>query len=95
MVEVEAVGALARPYAGVLISVPIGLGGGDSSIVGGAGRCFFCPPKENVRPAVFRNPEEGFGIGGTGMSFGSLPCAPRHSSEPPVSAVEGVVEALL
>jgi hypothetical protein len=95
VVEVEAVGALARPFAGVLIPVAIGLGGGDSSIVGGGGMCFFCPPKENVRPAAFRNPEEGLGIGGTGMSFGSFLCAPRHSSEPPVSAVEGVVEALL
>ena len=96
VVEVDAVGALGRPFAGVLTPAPIGLDGGDSSIVGGAGRCFFCPPKENVRPAAFRNPaEEDFGIGGTGMSVGSFLCAPRHSSEPPVSAVEGVVETLL
>jgi hypothetical protein len=96
VVEVEAVGALGRPFAGVLTPVPIGLGGGDSSIVDGVGRGFFCPPKENVRPAAFRNPaEEDFGIGGTGMSFGGFLCAPRHSSEPPVSVVEGVVEALL
>jgi len=61
VVEVEEVGALGRPFAGV--------DGGDSSIVGGAGRCFFCPPKEKVRPAAFRNPaEEDFGMGGTGIS---------------------------
>jgi len=76
--------------------VATGLDGGDSSIVGVAGKCFFCPPNENVRPAAFRNPaEEDFGIGGTGMSTGSFLCAPRHSSEPPVSADDGAVEALL
>ena len=96
MVEVEEVGALGRPFAGVCIPLATGLDGGDSSIVGGAGRCFFCPPKENVRPAAFRNPlEEDLGIGGMGMSVGGFLCAPRHSSEPPVSAEDGAVEALL
>jgi hypothetical protein len=35
------------------------------------------------------------GIGGTGMSTGGFACAPRHSSEPPVSAEDGAVETLL
>jgi hypothetical protein len=65
VVEVEEVGALGLPFAGV--------DGGDSSIVGAAGVCFFCPPNEKVRPAAFRNPvEEDFGIGGTGMSAWSF-----------------------
>jgi len=73
-----------------------GLGGGDSLAAGTGGRCFFCPPKENVRPAAFRNPlDDVLGIGGTGMSFGYLLCVFRHSSCPAKSADEGVVEALL
>lgn len=88
VVEVDEVGALGRPSAGV--------DGGDSSIVGAAGRCFFCPPNEKVRPAAFRKPfEDDFGIGGTGMSACSFLWAPRHSSDPPVSAEDGAVEALL
>lgn len=96
MVEVEDVGALGRPFAGVCIPAAAGVDGGDSSIVGAAGRCFFCPPKEKVRPAAFRNPlDEDFGIGGTGMSMWGFLWALRHSSEPPVSADDGAVEALL
>ena len=46
------------------------------------GRGFFPPPKENVRPAAFKNPpEEDLGIGGTGTS--------------PESADDGAVEELL
>jgi hypothetical protein len=96
VVVVEEVGARGLRLAGVCIPVATGLDGGDSSIVGGAGSCFFCPPNENVRPAAFRNPPEAdFGIGGTGISIGGFLCAARHSSEPPVSAEDGAVEALL
>lgn len=96
VVEVEDVGALGRPVTGVGITVVTGLDGGDSSIAGAAGNCFFCPPNEKVRPAVFKNPAgEDFGMGGTGMSTGGFLRAPRHSSEPPVSADDGAVEALL
>jgi hypothetical protein len=88
VVAVEEVGALGRPFAGVC--------GGDSSIVGGPDMCFFCPPNENVRPAAFKNPfDEDLGTGGTGISACSFRGPPRHSSEGPVSADEGVVEALL
>lgn len=96
MVVVEEVGALGRPFPGVCIPAAVGLDGGDSSIVGGAGKFFFWPPNENVRPAAFRNPlDDDFGIGGTGISIVGFLCAPRHSSEPPVSAEDGAVEALL
>lgn len=96
MVEVDEVGALGRPFPGVCGPMAAGLDGGDSSIVGAAGKCFFCPPNEKVRPAAFRNPlEDDFGIGGTGMSICGFLCAPRHSSEAPVSAEDGAVEALL
>lgn len=96
MVEVEDVGALGRPFAVACMPAEAGVDGGDSSIVGAAGRCFFCPPKEKVRPAAFRNPpDEDFGIGGTGMSMWGFFWALRHSSEPPVSADDGAVEALL
>jgi hypothetical protein len=96
VVEVEDVAALDRPLPGICISVLTGVAGGDSSIVGVAGKCFFCPPKENVRPAAFKNPlEDDFGIGGTGMSMCSFLCPPRHSSDPAISAEDGVVEVLL
>jgi hypothetical protein len=91
VVVVDDVVALGRPC-----TFPAGVDGGDSSIVGVGGKFFFCPPKENVRPAERRKPTpDGFGTGGTGISVTAFFCVPRHSSEAPVSAEEGAVETLL
>lgn len=95
MVEVEEVAVLDRAFAGFCGGVAVDVAGRDSSIEGTSGVCFFCPPKENVRPEAFGSPPDDFGSGGTGTSTAGFFSTARHSSGPIISAEDGAVDALL
>lgn len=95
MVEVEEVAVLDRAFAGFCGGVAVDVAGRDSSIEGTSGVCFFCPPKENVRPEAFGSPPDDFGSGGTGTSTAGFFSTARHSSGPTISAEDGAVDALL
>jgi len=94
VVEVEEVAALDRLIVGKG-SGALGVTDSSSSVVGIGECCFFCPPKEKVRPAAFKKPvDDDLGMGGTGISPYFL-CEFRHSSCPLVSAEDGAVDELL
>lgn len=97
VVEVDDVVARALPAA--IACSGLGTGGMKSSSEGGTGgKFFFCPPKEKVRPAAFRNEPDDADLGIDGGREGSLVgflLVFLPSSCPVKSADDGAVETLL